>query len=367
MALWHFIKVPSCQSAAKVSMALSMSDYRFHLDRSKPRRKYSCPACGKRGRFTRYVDEQGEIAFPDNVGICDRINSCGYHYTPSQYFADNTWLAEQHKVPTSSFHRLVGRPKLTPVTSVTPITSYIPSEVMKQSLQGYDLNPFYRYLVYCFGEREANRLCYLYHVGTSKRWRGSCIFWQVDFEQRVRSGKIMLYDERTGHRVKGERPGVTWVHSLLRLKDFNLSQCFFGEHLLLGAPDKRVMIVESEKTAIIAAHFMPDYLWLATGGISNLRPSASLRNRDVILFPDLGAETKWKDKLSALRRVCRNVIISNYLNQVATDEQRRQGLDLADYLLLEPTPHMLWHNMQQRNPALRQLQEQLGLQLIEDG
>lgn len=39
--------------------------------------------------FTRYIDEEERISFPDNVGKCDHINSCGYHYTPKEYFYDN--------------------------------------------------------------------------------------------------------------------------------------------------------------------------------------------------------------------------------------------------------------------------------------
>ena len=39
--------------------------------------------------------EAGEIAFPDNVGICDHINSCGYRYTPKEYFRDNPAVKEK--------------------------------------------------------------------------------------------------------------------------------------------------------------------------------------------------------------------------------------------------------------------------------
>ena len=42
-----------------------------------------CPNCGKSRYFVRYVDEQGSISFPGNVGKCDHENSCGYHYTPT--------------------------------------------------------------------------------------------------------------------------------------------------------------------------------------------------------------------------------------------------------------------------------------------
>lgn len=48
--------------------------------------------------------------------------------------------------------------------------------------------------------------------------------------------------------------------------DWQLSQCLFGEHLLALYQGKPVGLVESEKTAVIAAGLMPKYMWLATGG-----------------------------------------------------------------------------------------------------
>lgn len=66
-----------------------MADYRFYLQKYKPGSKISCPSCGKARCFTRYIDDEEEISFPDSVGICDHINSCGYHYSPKEYFHDN--------------------------------------------------------------------------------------------------------------------------------------------------------------------------------------------------------------------------------------------------------------------------------------
>lgn len=70
----------------------------------------------------------------------------------------------------------------------------------------------------------------------------------------------MLYDATTGKRVKHPQPHVCWVHTEMKLKDYNLRQCFFGEHLLPLYPDRKVFVVESEKTAVIASHFIPDVL-----------------------------------------------------------------------------------------------------------
>ena len=71
-----------------------MNEYRFHLQKYKAGRntKQTCPQCGRRKCFVRYVDEEGKIEFPDYVGRCDHEDSCGYHYTPKDFFKDNPEL-----------------------------------------------------------------------------------------------------------------------------------------------------------------------------------------------------------------------------------------------------------------------------------
>ena len=72
-----------------------MTEYRFHLQKYRPGSKTVCPECGRKACFTRYIDEAGEISFPNSVGMCDHINSCGYHYTPKEYFRDNPAVKER--------------------------------------------------------------------------------------------------------------------------------------------------------------------------------------------------------------------------------------------------------------------------------
>ena len=50
---------------------------------------------------------------------------------------------------------------------------------------------------------------------------------------------------------------------------------------------------------------------------------------------------------------------------MATDGQREQGLDIADFLLMEDTPQMILSKMIQRNPALQTLIDELGLELVD--
>ncbi len=247
--------------------------------------------------------------------------------------------------------------------------TYIDESIVVRSLSHYDINPFYQFLVSIFGDKEATSLFTLYRVGTSKLWGGATVFWQTDFDGHVRSGKIMVYDPKTGHRIKTDGAKVCWAHVAMRLADFNLCQCFFGEHLLAQFPDRKVMIVESEKTAIICHHFMPEYVWLATGGKHGCFNSEAvhvLRERDVTLFPDLGAFDDWNSKVPLLRAVCHSVSVNDYLEKTANEEQRAQGLDIADFLLMTDTPQMILQRMIARNPVIQTLIDRLGLVLVEE-
>jgi hypothetical protein len=154
----------------------------------------------------------------------------------------------------------------------------------------------------------------------------------------------------------------------LHYEEYNLKQCFFGEHLLSVYPNKSVAIVESEKSALIANHFMPDFVWLATGGMHGCFKEDSvivLKNRSVILCPDLGATETWKGKIKQLSSICSRVVISEKLEQCATKEQRKSGLDIADFLLMNNTPMMILQKMIKRNPNLQKLIDYLGLELVD--
>ena len=70
-----------------------MIEYRFTLQKYKRGSKLTCPKCGRKQCFVKYIDTEGQIIFPDYVGRCDHEHSCQYHYKPSDYFKDNpdTW------------------------------------------------------------------------------------------------------------------------------------------------------------------------------------------------------------------------------------------------------------------------------------
>ena len=82
-----------------------------------------------------------------------------------------------------------------------------------------------------------------YNIGTSSRYNGgTTVFWQIDTNNKVRTGKLIKYNPSNGKRIKNN---TNWVHSVLKISNFNLKQCLFGEHLLNQFPNKTIGIVES--------------------------------------------------------------------------------------------------------------------------
>lgn len=186
----------------------------------------------------------------------------------------------------------------------------------------------------------------------------------MDIVGRVRAGKIMLYDPETGKRVKHPYNHITWVHSLLKQKNFNLKQCFFGEHLLASQSDQPVAIVESEKTALISSFYMPQFQWIATGGkhgCFNDENLHVLKGRKTILFPDLGAWDDWQVKADKMKSLNIEVEIFDFLEKRATPEQRKEGYDIADFLLEAKQPTAILQAMIKCNPALKILMKEFDL------
>ena len=118
------------------------------------------------------------------------------------------------------------------------------------------------------------------------------------------------------------------------LNDFNLKQCFFGEHLLSVYPSSIVAIVESEKTAIIAALMLPEYVWLAAGNLNGLclEKCQVLENRTIIVYPDQGAFEKWNIRAQEMKQYLNaDIFVSNVLCELFSFDVL--GCDIADYLI----------------------------------
>lgn len=300
-----------------------MNTYRYILDKSS--KKFSCPACGRK-RLVRYLDTTTGEYLPEHVGRCDREVNCQYHYSVAMHQAEVNRPAVNRVYSRKS---KVGQRK----------SHYIPYGHLERSMAVNDVNHFLQHVASLFSDEVMHGLKRRFHIGTATYWKGATVFWQVDTHNFVRAGKIMLYDAGTGNRIKEPYNHMHWVHSLLEkkglLRDFELKQCLFGEHQLKGNKNKTVAIVESEKTAILMTVLLPDYLWLACGGSNNLKASSCevLKDRSIILFPDLNCFDLWEEKAVYLRDIGFKVRTSTLLERYATDQDRRNGLDLADFFI----------------------------------
>ena len=307
--------------------------------------RHTCPQCGRPHCFTRYVDPGGNM-LDETVGRCDHESSCGYHRTPKQYFDEHPSLKQDWRTPASdrnyssarrhtsgSIQHSRQQPKHKP-----PCT--IPRTLLEKSVRTDIPSTFVTFLKTIFPEETVTSLITRYHLGVTRS--RDVIYFQVDAKGRIRTGKIMKYDPATGKRLKD--PGtpfrISWVHSLMKRsghlpEDWQLTQCLFGEHLL-SEPRSRVRtvaLVESEKTAVIASAIMPKYIWLATGGKSQLSPEklSVLRGRKVIAFPDVDGYRQWTEKLSSIAGL--NITVSDVLEKNATDRDRHDHIDIADWLI----------------------------------
>lgn len=337
-----------------------MNGHRFILQPYKGvGSRHICPACGKRNCFSRYIDVENRLVFPDNVGRCNHEQSCGYHFTPKEYFERNPQLRPFDFTAPST--RQAG------LTEPEKSTSCIAAETVSQTLHGYRFNNLHQFLGSKLGAKETDRLVARYRVGTSRHWPGACVFWQTDIKGRVRTGKVMLYDAVSGKRVKSPFNHVTWAHSLMKIPDFKLRQCFFGEHLLNEDSCKPVALVESEKTALIADSYLPQFIWIATGGKNGCFNSEALkvlRGRQATLFPDLGATDEWRSKIPIMESLGIEVSLFDNLEKLANEDERNAGLDIADYLLRMETDEAVLQSMISRWPHLQKLIDTLDLELV---
>ena len=219
------------------------------------------------------------------------------------------------------------------------------SEVNKsmQNETNYYLNPLFQWMCSFSTNTQVIKsmlsLFCRYRVGVTPDEK--VIYWQHDIEGKCRAGKVMKYDHR-GHRDK--QYGAQWMHTLNHLDDFNLSQVPFGLHLLAKHPfDTSVVVVESEKTALLAAAYHVECLngdsrlplFIATGGAGNLKNTLQyLKGRKVIIMPDEDQSVEWAKIASQHRSSMRSVTIDTTVRQYVIDGILPPKSDYGDLLTL---------------------------------
>lgn len=273
---------------------------------------FKCFKCDAKGGPVEFIMKHEGLSFPDAI-----------RWLGKKYLIDTDMNDFNYKAPPP-------RPKPAPLQLLT-----LPFDMVTSREDGREENTLVTWLRngigwdYCQRQR-IDKVLEAYHLGTNRR-NGMTIFWQIDEQQRVRTGKMMLY-RQDGHRDRDTRYNFDWVHSALSrhwdderhemtydppypfpdIYDPSKQepiQTLFGMHLLNAyGQTGQVNIVESEKTAIIMAIAYGNHsgeVWMACGGIEMLSRERLApiikQHRRIVLYPDRDGIDRWRAKGENLR------------------------------------------------------------------
>lgn len=335
------------------------TEYRYIFEKGS--KKYICPECSKK-RFVRYFDTVTNNLLPELYGRCDRESKCSYHLSPyKDGYSKMIWKQEQGQgIGNFNAYNTTYKPK----QYVKPKPVFMPLEVLKQTLSSYENNVFIENLLkrvpFPFKVDDIESVISLYRLGTVKNGyrAGAITFPFIDIKNNVRAIQVKQFD-KTNHTTSTD-----FLHSIIQkyydrnkkplpewLPDYQKNEtkvsCLFGEHLLSKYPHNPIALVEAPKTAIYGALYfgLPqqpnNLIWLAVYSLSslNLDKCRALKGRTVTLFPDLSKDGKafqlWSKKAEQIQSQLQGAHfkVSDLIEQLATEEDKEQGNDLADYLI----------------------------------
>lgn len=335
------------------------TEHRYQLEKGS--KKHHCPECTKK-RFVRYIDTKTGDYLPHTYGRCDRESKCSYHLNPYlDGYTKMIWEKEQGQ-NSGNWKPYKPKKKSRPIPKPEPV--FIPTVVLQQTLKNYEQNNFIQNLLqnvpFPFEVDDLNKVVSLYRLGTvSNGYRkGANTFPFIDVTNKVRAIQVKQFD-KTNHTK-----GTDFLHSIIEKHHYRKNKrlpewleayktnetkvsCLFGEHLLSKYQYNSIALVEAPKTAIYGTLYFgfPEHpknlLWLAVYNLSslNLNKCQALKGRNVYLFPDLSKDGKafelWSNKAKEIQKHLQGTYfqVSNLLEQLAPEQDKEQGKDIADYLI----------------------------------
>ena len=326
------------------------------IKRRHPEWNKVCPHC-KRKSFSPLIDIHTERPVDDkNCGICDHRSSCGYKMNYTEWKEEcghlkerptkEQWIAlkRQREKEAEQIRRQEAERK---ANSFAPNRKTQPVKVQayldRMAVLCHEMHtPDNRFMDYLYtldpSKEKVDKAFKRYCIGSTIN--REIIYWQIDREGRVRTGKIMNYDPATGKRIKGEGSYVNWMHSIMRAEgalpeSWELMQCLYGEHLLPRRPTAVVALAEGPKTAHVGAALMPHMVWVAVDSmmgltVERLRP---LRGRCVVLFPDEGRG--YEEWVKRIESIAHEVGFVYAVSQFIELNAPAKGDDIGDLLMVE--------------------------------
>ena len=269
---------------------------------------YKCFSCGAKGGVIEWLMEHEKLSYPDALRWLGKKYSIPVDDVP----VDWTYTPKPAPPPLPTLHLPMGMALRTQYAA-TPEND----NLIRWINEGIKWD--------CVQLRRIPQMLADYHVGHGKN--GHTIFWNLDEQGHVRTGKMMKY-KSDGHRDKESGWNFDWIHATL-IKHWDAEThewsyeppypfpdiynpekqtariTIFGMHLTQAAMYRHatIKLVESEKTALLMAIAYGNSasdLWMACGGLEmltreRLKPLID-QGRRIILYPDRDGIDKWKVK-----------------------------------------------------------------------
>lgn len=206
----------------------------------------------------------------------------------------------------------------------------------------------------------------LWDVGTDTI--GNAVYWYRDIDGELQTAKVVGYNSKTGKRLKKEDSSIRWMqngqlaqtdaifgvarelskagdgcaeYEWMTSKRGYRRPLYGSQFLGQSRLDVPVLLVEAEKTAVIASMFLRSFVFVASGGAGGLtmESAAALAGRDVFVMLDAddAGRKAVDDVVDVLCRVGARPVVDveglplvDYLMPDAP-----KGFDLADYFLAQ--------------------------------
>jgi len=148
-----------------------------------------------------YIDSVTGQPLPERYGRCDREINCSYHLNP---YTDGYGKENRNSVPWD------------PPVIPSPFVTYIPVDVLKQTLKGYEQNKFVQNLLYNvpfpFEVKDKEYVIALYFLGSILKGdrEGAITFPFIDVNGNVRAIQVKEFD------LMNHTTGTEFLHSIIK-------------------------------------------------------------------------------------------------------------------------------------------------------
>lgn len=250
----------------------------------KRNHKLITPCCNKDNKNGKFINYKN---LPTHYGYC---HSCGTTTLPPKIYLDEngkryTWNGTTNKYEPINYELEMVKTAETVKSNKskkeeTVIQKYISEETIWNYYSNKPENNLLQYIRKTYRNHNVDDVFENYVLGTTKD--GGVIFWQINKNNQIQKGKISYYNKNGKRNNKFNAP--------YKNKNGYFS-CLFGEHLIIDNKKgiDTLILVESEKTAIIGAILLPEFVWLSYSGRNGLTKSKynCLIGHKILIIPDM--------------------------------------------------------------------------------